>query len=171
MVKPFQPLAVVIVRAVAESLLPVGAYAPIVAWLAISRRFAADTPDAMSPFTEVLTCAVAVSPKVKKSVGAVAVAGFSFTELNTVNVSMSSTNAFIVKVAAVVESDLPKVAVPAVTVSVGVAVNSAFEGTALKIPSPKDATATSAIRLKFVFVDIYFLSLVVTRNFLVAASR
>jgi hypothetical protein len=27
------------------------------------------------------------------------------------------------------------------------------------------------MRLKFVFVDIYFLSLVVTRSFLVAASR
>jgi len=47
----------------------------------------------------------------------------------------------------------------------------ACEGTELSTPRPKAATATSAMRLKFVFVDMYFLSLVVTRNFLVAASR
>ena len=44
-------------------------------------------------------------------------------------------------------------------------------GTELSKPIPNAATATSAMRLKFVFVDICFLSLVVTRNFLVAASR
>ena len=47
----------------------------------------------------------------------------------------------------------------------------AEDGTTESIPKPKAATATSAMRLKFVFVDICFLSLVVTRNFLVAASR
>jgi len=51
------------------------------------------------------------------------------------------------------------------------AFTAACEGTELRMPNPKDATAISAMRLKFVFVDIYFLSLVVTRNFLVAASR
>ena len=47
----------------------------------------------------------------------------------------------------------------------------ACEGTELSTPIPNAATATSATRLKFVVVDICFLSLVVTRNFLVAASR
>ena len=47
----------------------------------------------------------------------------------------------------------------------------ACDGTELRTPRPKEATATSAMRLKFVFVDIYFLSLVVNRNFLLAASR
>jgi hypothetical protein len=47
----------------------------------------------------------------------------------------------------------------------------AFAGTEERTPRPNAATATSAMRLKFVVVDIYFLSLVATRNFLVAASR
>jgi hypothetical protein len=73
-------------------------------------------------------------------------------------------------VAAVVESDFIKLAVPSVTVTVRPD-TAACEGTELRTPRPKEATATSAMRLKFVFVDMYFLSLVVTRNFLVAASR
>jgi len=60
--------------------------------------------------------------------------------------------------------------VPAVSVRL-VAGTTACEGTEDKTPIPSAATATSAIRLKFVVVDIYFLSLVATRNFLVAASR
>jgi len=38
-------------------------------------------------------------------------------------------------------------------------------------PNPKDATTTSAIRLKYVFVDIYFLSLVASKTFLEAAGE
>jgi hypothetical protein len=74
--------------------------------------------------------------------------------------------------AALVESDLAPTApdVPLVTVIARPDV-AAVEGTELSTPRPKAATATSAMRLKFVFVDMYFLSLVVTRNFLVAASR
>jgi len=73
---------------------------------------------------------------------------------------------------AVVESANAIVAVPfAVVKDVDAFRIVALEGTELRTPRPKAATATSAIRLKFVFVDIYFLSLVVTRNFLVAASR
>jgi hypothetical protein len=72
---------------------------------------------------------------------------------------------------AVVESDLAFVAEPATTVKVGAELNTAFDGTELRTPIPNAATATSAIRLKFVFVDICFLSLVANRNFLVAASR
>jgi hypothetical protein len=58
--------------------------------------------------------------------------------------------------------------VPVATVSES-ALPTACEGAELSTPIPNAATATSAIRLKFVFVDIYFLSLVATRNFLVAA--
>ncbi len=77
-----------------------------------------------------------------------------------------------VTVPAVVESAFAIVAVPFAAVSeIDVFKIVAFEGTELRTPRPKAATATSAIRLKFVFVDICFLSLVVTRNFLVAASR
>jgi hypothetical protein len=74
--------------------------------------------------------------------------------------------------AAVVESALAfvAVAVPPIVI-VGAVRNVALAGTELRTPRPKAATATSAMRLKFVFVDICFLSLVVTRNFLVAASR
>jgi hypothetical protein len=41
----------------------------------------------------------------------------------------------------------------------------AFEGTADIIPRPKAATATSAMRLKVVFVDICFLSISRVREF------
>jgi hypothetical protein len=86
-----------------------------------------------------------------------------------------SASALIEIVPAVVESDLLKLAVPAVVVMVtfepATPENAACEGTELRTPRPNAATATSAMRLKFVFVDMYFLSLVVTRNFLVAASR
>ena len=77
----------------------------------------------------------------------------------------------LVAVAAVVESDFALVDVPVTIASVGSVKNVACDGTELRTPRPKAATATSAMRLKFVFVDICFLSLVVTRNFLVAASR
>jgi len=84
-------------------------------------------------------------------------------------------SALIEIVPAVVESDVLKLAVPAVVVMVtfapAVPENAACEGTELRTPRPNAATATSAMRLKFVVVDICFLSLVVTRNFLVAASR
>jgi hypothetical protein len=59
---------------------------------------------------------------------------------------------------------------PAVVVNV-TAETAADDGIAERTPKPNAATATSAMRLKFVVVDICFLSLVVTRNFLVAASR
>jgi len=76
-------------------------------------------------------------------------------------------------VAAVVESEACPVtpAVPFTTVTTGVPSTVAYEGTELSKLRPNAATATNATLLKFVFVDMYFLSLVVTRNFLVAASR
>jgi hypothetical protein len=47
----------------------------------------------------------------------------------------------------------------------------ACDGTELSTPRPKAATATSAMRLKFVVVDICFLSIVVSKYFLEAALR
>jgi len=91
----------------------------------------------------------------------------------TDNVSVVAISEVAVTVidAAVVESDLALVAEPVDKVNVGATIYVAFAGTELSTPIPNAATATSAMRLKFVFVDICFLSLVVTRNFLVAASR
>jgi hypothetical protein len=78
------------------------------------------------------------------------------------------------RVAAVVLSDSARVGAVAGAVAVAVRlldITTACDGTELRTPRPKEATATSAMRLKFVFVDICFLSIVVTRTFLVAASR
>jgi hypothetical protein len=58
--------------------------------------------------------------------------------------------------------------VPVATVSES-ALPTACEGTELSTPIPNAATATSAIRLKCVFVDIYFLSLVKTKYVLIMA--
>jgi len=58
----------------------------------------------------------------------------------------------------------------AVTVT-SVALIAADEGATEKTPRPNAATATSAMRLKVVFVDILFLSVVVKRTFLLAALR
>jgi hypothetical protein len=41
----------------------------------------------------------------------------------------------------------------------------AFDGTTDRSPNPNDATATSAMRLKVVFVDICFLSISRLREF------
>jgi cytoskeletal protein RodZ len=50
------------------------------------------------------------------------------------------------------------------TVSESACVN-AFDGATERTPRPKAATATSATRLKVVFVDMCFLSIVDPRNF------
>jgi hypothetical protein len=47
----------------------------------------------------------------------------------------------------------------------------AFDGATEKTPRPNTATATSAMRLKVVFVDILFLSVVVMKTFSMAALR
>jgi hypothetical protein len=105
-------------------------------------------------------------------------AGFDFkTDVTETESVTAADKAVSEKVPAVVESVAAPVspAVPLVVDNVSGAVdrpvNVACEGAELRTPRPKAATATSAMRLKFVFVDMYFLSLVVTRNFLVAASR
>ena len=74
-------------------------------------------------------------------------------------------------VAAVVESDVPVVAVPSATVVVVALrlITAAFDGATERTPRPKAATATSAIRLKVVFVDICFLSVVELRTIRISA--
>jgi Mrp family chromosome partitioning ATPase len=62
-------------------------------------------------------------------------------------------------------SEIALDAVPTVGIDVAIAVVAAKDGTAESIPNPSDATATSAMRLKVVFVDICFLSIVDLENF------
>jgi hypothetical protein len=50
-------------------------------------------------------------------------------------------------------------------------VRAAFDGTIDINPKPKAETATSAMRLRVVFVDICFLSLVVNETFSLTAGR
>jgi len=81
-----------------------------------------------------------------------------------------------VNVAPVVLSDLPVVSAPTVVELVAEVVTEAlsicaFEGIAETNPIPNDATETSATRLNSVFVDIYFLSIVVIETFPMAALR
>ena len=131
-----------------------------------------------------------VSVRVKSALGySAAKLGFDFGAIvsETESVVAVTPKKLTVTVAPVVESEIapgyavaaaplppPTAAVPAVAPAVKVKLDTgitACDGTELRTPIPKAATATSAMRLKFVFVDICFLSLVVTRNFLVAASR
>jgi hypothetical protein len=57
-------------------------------------------------------------------------------------------------------------------VSIVATTSAAFAGaTDVRTPSPNAATATSATRLKFVFVDMFFLSLVEFGNFPDSARR
>jgi len=51
------------------------------------------------------------------------------------------------------------------------AFTAADDGATERTPSPNAATATSAMRLKVVFVDILFLSVVVMKTFSMAALR
>jgi len=133
------------------------------------------------PVTSVNAVDDAVSTKVNSNAGALAIvvsAGTLFTDAVIVYESVASkANPLTVIVPAVVESEADPVSdpVPFATVKVSwlpaVPENAACEGAELSKPIPNAATATSAMRLKFVFVDMCFLSIVVTRTFLVAASR
>jgi hypothetical protein len=68
------------------------------------------------------------------------------------------------KVAAVVLSEVAVVAVPLTDVTVN-PITVACDGATEITPRPNAATATSAMRLNVVFVDICFLSIVDLRNF------
>jgi hypothetical protein len=83
-----------------------------------------------------------------------------------------------VKVDAVLESALTtpsdplrKVAEPAVGVEIVVPVTDPDDGATESIPRPNAAITPSARRLKFVFVDIDFLSLVVSKTFSPTAGK
>jgi hypothetical protein len=51
------------------------------------------------------------------------------------------------------------------------AIAAAFAGATDRTPAPNAATATSAMRLRSVFVDMFFLSLVETGHFPISARR
>ena len=59
---------------------------------------------------------------------------------------------------AVADSLVPTVSATA-SIAIVFAITAEFDGTTESIPKPNAATATSAIRLKVVFVDICFLSI------------
>jgi len=84
----------------------------------------------------------------------------------TVNVSVPATNDGIVNETGIKVS-LPERAAPIVPIVIAVGVVTAAEAgvTDVKPPKPKAATATSAMRLKVVFVDICFLSISRTLEF------
>jgi len=138
-------------------------------------------PVASFPVTVTADVEDAVSTNVNSNAGAFAIvvsAGTLFTADVIVKESVdSNANPLTVTVPAVVESEAEPLSepVPFTTVTVSwlpaVPENAACEGAELSKPIPNAATATSAMRLKFVVEDICFLSLVATRNFLVAASR
>jgi len=77
-------------------------------------------------------------------------------------------NALVTVTVAVSSTDV--VAVAALTVNVS-SVIAAEEGPTERTPRPSAATATSAILLKIVFVDIYFLSLVVSKTISLTAGK
>jgi len=88
-----------------------------------------------------------------------------------VSVVATSDCADIAIVAAVVESAFALVAVPVPVVTVGATIYVALAGIELSSPIPSEATVASAMRLNVVFVDIYFLSIVVIETFPMAALR
>jgi hypothetical protein len=88
-------------------------------------------------------------------------------EGRTETVRLSEVAALVVTVTGTVIVEIcPTTAVFAVAVPRAQVVGAAaFEGTDDKRPKPRDATATSATRLKVVFVDICFLSISRVREF------
>jgi hypothetical protein len=142
---------------------------------------AASAPRFSIPLTTVAPVEVAVSVPINTNLGAVPIVAPPGTllidEVTVYESDAAKASPVTETVPAVVESDLDpvNVPVPAVTVTVNddpaVPENNACDGAELSTPIPNAATATSAMRLKFVVFDICFLSIVVTRNFLVAASR
>jgi len=77
-----------------------------------------------------------------------------------------SSKALMLIVAAVVESERAPVSAPVASAVVTLSVPTiACDGATERTPRPNAATATSAMRLNVVFVDICFLSIVDLRNF------
>ena len=105
--------------------------------------------------------------------------GFVFSYKRTVIVSYEVViSAVTVNEAAVVVSELTppdkpemKVAEPSVGVEIATLLTVADDGATDRNPKPNAETTTSAKRLKLVFFDIVFLSLVVTKTFFVTAGK
>jgi hypothetical protein len=105
--------------------------------------------------------------------------GFVSSYKRTVIVSRAPViNAVTVNLAAVVVSELTtpevplwKVADPATGVEIAVFATVADDGATDRNPKPNAETTTSAKRLKLVFFDIVFLSIVVTKTFFVTAGK
>jgi len=76
---------------------------------------------------------------------------------------------WVIVVVAVSPTEIDALAVPMVRVSPKT--DALADGATERTPRPNAATATSAMRLKVVFVDILFLSVVVKRTILLAALR
>jgi hypothetical protein len=151
----------------------------VVVEIKLPQGTAASAPRFSIPLTTVAPVEVAVSIPINTNRGASArtPGALLIDEVTVYESDAAKARPVTVTVPAVVESDLDpvKVPVPLTLVIVNWAPadpeNNACEGAEFSKPIPNAATATSAIRLKFVFEDICFLSLVATRNFLVAASR
>jgi hypothetical protein len=79
----------------------------------------------------------------------------------------ASVAAVVVSNLTVVVTSVPAVVYRVADVAEAVATDAivALDGTTERTPKPNAATATSEIRLKVVFVDMFFLSLVDPRNF------
>jgi hypothetical protein len=91
--------------------------------------------------------------------------------VEAVGVPASQTRAYgTLAPAAAIEVVKPAVEVAAV-IPLSNVYATAFAGAADRTPAPNVATATSAMRLRSVFVDMFFLSLVRFRNFLDLARR
>jgi len=101
----------------------------------------------------------------------VAVPGPTTDEVITRESPAALAKKLLVAVTAVVDSEVTAVR-PVVPVRVNVSdETTADEGATERTPRPNAATATSAMRLKVVFVDILFLSVVVMKTFSMAALR
>jgi len=130
---------------------------------------AAAVPPAVIEITFDVT--VAPVPAVFTSVGAEAVDPAGAETTAETNVAVSAVDA----VAAIVIADVAVYATPvrpdglvvviAPTVIFVVAASTALADTVDRRPKPREATATSAMRLKVVFVDICFLSISRSREF------
>ena len=110
---------------------------------------------------------VYVDPTISKAPAGAVVRSTVITEASGTALALKAS--VIVKVAAELTATAAEVLVGAIAevfVSVTVfKVVAAVDGTTERTPKPNAATATSEIRLKVVFVDMFFLSLVDPRNF------
>jgi len=137
-------------------------------------------PTAVPPRTMRVFAVVVSRGEIFTDVALTPSVGFPSSYKRTVIVSYEVViSAVTVKDAAVVVSDLTaeavvpliNVALPAVGVEIATLLTVAVDGAMDNIPSPKAETTTSARRLKFVLLDICFLSLVVKKTFFFTAGK